>query len=672
MKNPSFDYSDWSIRAQLIYKRTYARPLDASNETFEDWDQTVDRTIQHQRWIWERAAGRSLLSQELAELEALRQLSLERKAFLAGRTLWLGGTEISRTREVSQFNCAGTEVETVYDVVDFLWCLLNGAGVGAKPRAGSLNGFAVPIKDIRVIRSAITIAEYDMGYRGHPENREVWDAETGTWTLIIGDSSEAWAKSIGKMLAGKYPAKQLILDFSQIRPQGVRLNNSGWICSGDENISKALVAVAQILSRRAGTLLTKIDIMDLLNWLGTSLSSRRSAQMMLVNYGDAEWREFALAKKDCWSTGNSQRGQSNNSLVFWKRPELAQIREILDLMQDAGGSEPGFLNGEEAERRAPWFRTVNPCAEILLASKSFCNLVEVDLAKFRGDTAGLLEAIRIVSRANYRQTCVNLKDGVLQEAWHLNNQFLRLMGVGLTGVAMRPDLLAYHYKEMQRQTTFAGYSMADELGLPRPKNICTIKPSGTLSKVADTTEGAHKPLGKYIFNRVIFAKEDALVGRLAAAGYEVVPHPLSASEVLVTFPVKFEGVEFERVEINGELVEVNLESAVSQLERYKMLQQNWTHHNTSVTISYDPTEVDAIAHWIYENWDYYVGVSFIYRTDPTKTAQDLGYAYLPQSVVTKRTYDEYAARLQPVALGLIDSITATQDDACATGACPIR
>lgn len=669
---PNFDYSSWSTRAQLVYKRTYARPLDSQNEVFEEWDQTVARTIDHQRWLWERAVGRPLVEKELQELEDLRQLSLDRKAFLAGRSLWLGGTEISRTREVSQFNCAGTEVETVYDVVDFLWCLLNGAGVGAKPRAGSLNGFSVPIKDIRVIRSAITIDEYNMGYRGHPENREVWDPVSKVWTLIIGDSSEAWAKSIGKLLAGKYPAKTLVLDFSQIRPRGVRLSNYGWICSGDENISTALTAVARILSRRAGTLLTKIDILDVLNWLGTSLSSRRSAQIMLVEYGDAEWREFALAKKDYWKTGNPQRAQSNNSLVFYKRPELPQIREILDLMQDAGGSEPGFINGEEAERRAPWFRTINPCAEILLASKSFCNLVEVDLAKFRGDTAGLLEAIRIVARANYRQTCVNLEDEVLQEAWHLNNQFLRLCGTSLTGIAMRPDLLAYHYKEMQRQATFAAFSMADELGLPRPKNICTIKPSGTLSKVADTTEGAHKPLGKYIFNCVIFAKEDPLVARLVEAGYEVKPHPLSSSEVLVTFPVKFEGVEFDRVEVNGEVMEVNLESAVAQLERYKMLQQNWTHHNTSVTISYDPSEVDAIAKWIYENWDYYVGVSFIYRTDPTKTAEDLGYAYLPQSVVTKRTYDEYVARLQPVALGQIDSITAVQDDACTTGACPTR
>jgi ribonucleoside-triphosphate reductase len=72
-----------------------------------------------------------------------------------------------------------------------------------------------------------------------------------------------------------------------------------------------------------------------------------------------------------------------------------------------------------------------------------------------------------------------------------------------------------------------------------------------------------------------------------------------------------------------------------------------------------------------ENWDSYVGVSFIYRNDPTKTAADLGYAYLPQEVVTKESYDEYVAGLLPVDLDGSNSFD-TLDESCATGACPIR
>lgn len=121
--------------------------------------------------------------------------------------------------------------------------------------------------------------------------------------------------------------------------------------------------------------------------------------------------------------------------------------------------------------------------EILLSNKSFCNLTEIDISKFRGNTTELHRAITIAARANYRQTCVNLKDGILQEAWHLNNEFLRLCGVGLTGIAQRPDLQAYDYQSMQRVAISASYAMADELGLQRAKNIVTIKPSGGIAPV---------------------------------------------------------------------------------------------------------------------------------------------------------------------------------------------
>ena len=113
-------------------------------------------------------------------------------------------------------------------------------------------------------------------------------------------------------------------------------------------------------------------------------------------------------------------------------------------------------------------------AEILLGNKSFCNLTEIDVGKFKGDSAGLQRAVYIAARANYRQTCVNLIDGILQEAWHLNNSFLRLCGVGLTGIVTRPDLSPYDYVTLQRTATSAAYGMADELSLPRPKNVTTI------------------------------------------------------------------------------------------------------------------------------------------------------------------------------------------------------
>lgn len=653
-----------SLRSQLITRRTYSRPKDESGKVFETFEETVNRVIGHQQWLWTRAAG-PLGNTQMNELLELRQLMLDRKVLMSGRTLWLGGTDIAKRREASQFNCSFTTVETIHDLVDVLWLLMQGCGVGFRPIIGQLTGFQKPIKEVEIIRST------RKAKGGRQTNTETFDLDTKTWTITVGDSAEAWAKSIGKLAAHKFPADKLVVSLAEIRPAGERLKGYGWISSGDAAIATAYKAIIDILNKRSGSLLTRVDILDVVNWLGTILSSRRSAEIALFEVGEDEWQEFAVAKRNWWE-GNIQRAQSNNSLLFTKKPERHELEHIFNLMVESGGSEPGFINAVTATKRAPWFKGVNPCAEILLGNKSFCNLTEVDVAKFKGDSNGLRRAIHLAARANYRQTCVNLRDGILQEAWHLNNEFLRLCGVGLTGIVRRPDLSSYDYAELQRTATAGAYGMADELGLPRPKNVTTVKPSGTLSKVMDTTEGVHKPLGKYIFNNVNFGKYDPLVPLCRAAGYKVIENPSDPEAVLITFPVQWNDVPFDHVERDGKLLEVNLESAVAQLDRYKLLMQNWCQQNVSATISYSVDEVPAIITWLLENWDNYVGVSFLFRADPTKTAKDLGYLYLPQCVVTKEEYDSYTATLQPIDLDKTNNIDAELDDDCTSGSCPIR
>ena len=657
----------FSTRANMVTRRTYNRPLNDEGTVFETWEQTVARVIEHQEWLWERAKGEDLSIEELAELQELYDLMVERKATTSGRTLWLGGTDVAKTREASQFNCSFGESETVHDIVDQFWLLLQGCGVGFEPVRGTLNGFAKQV-EVEVIRSTRT----DKGFPDNQERTFINDDGEKVTHIKVGDSAEAWAKSVGKILALKTPIDRLILDFSEIRPAGERLKGYGWISSGDETISIAFGKICELLNKRAGQLLSRIDVLDLLNHLGTTLSSRRSAEIALMPMQDPEIDEFIVAKKDFWLHDNGHRQQSNNSIMFHSKPTKWELSYIFDRMVEAGGSEPGFINAEAAKRRAPWFKGCNPCAEILLGNKSFCNLCEIDLGKFLGDAEGLERAIWIVSRANYRQTCVNLDDGVLQRSWHELNEFLRLCGVGLTGIV---KFLDYYGPEapnrLQNLRSWAkrgANNMADILALPRPKAVTTIKPSGSLSKIMDTTEGVHRPLGKYLFNNITFSKHDPLVPMLREANYKVVEKPFEPDSVLVTFPVAYEDVKFS--EVDGKFV--NAETAVEQLERYKVMMDNYVDHNCSVTISYDTSEIPAIIEWIMENWDTYVGVSFIYRDDPTKTAEDLGYAYLPQEVVAKETYEEYAAQLTVVDLDAGNSLLELEDADCATGACPIR
>jgi len=226
---------------------------------------------------------------------------------------------------------------------------------------------------------------------------------------------------------------------------------------------------------------------------------------------------------------------------------------------------------------------------------------------------------------------------------------------------------SYEYRRLERVITNAAYSMAKELDAPYPKNVTTIKPEGTQSKCYDSTEGMHKPLGKYIFNNVAFSKHDPLLVTLKEANYNVFAHPYDDSAKLATLPISYDDVDFD---IDDEGKEVNLESAISQLERYRMLMDSYCHQNVSCTISYDTEELPDIVDWLDQYWDSYVAVSFLKRNDPSKTAADLGYPYLPQEVVTKEIYEAYVNRLQDI--NLVGSLEELKDDDCASGVCPVK
>lgn len=664
-----------SPRARIVERRTYLRPLNEEGTVFETPEQMKDRVISHQRWLWEQQIGRPLNDSEEAELAELRDLIDRSLITMSGRVKWMGGTDLVKERSSAAFNCSGTKVGNPADLVDVFWLLLQGCGVGFKPVTGLLSGFASTVQHVEVIGSERT----EKG--GQEDTTETFDRDTGIWTLTIGDSAKAWAKGLGKLMAGKYPAHTLVIDLSELRPAGKRLKGYGWLSSGWKPLEKALKRIAELMIVAADRTLTAIEIGDVVNHLGTVLSSRRSAQIWLHDAGSEMESEFVTAKIGRYENGNEHREQSNNSLLFWDKPERQRVVDLLTTILEGG--EPGFINAAEAKRRAPEFETSNPCAEILLPDKGFCNLVQVVWHRFNDNLDGLLRAQWIAARANYRQTCVNMKDGVLQLAWDNNQHLLRLCGVAPLGYVAWEGMNDPEMLVQARDAARSGAdSMADELGTPHARRVTQVQPGGTSSKHLgidgdEVHEGAHLALSRWIFNNIGVSVGEPLLDALRAANYRVKPHPFDPAAMLVTIPVEYPASPlFTRttIQIDGreEYVEVNEESAISQLERYRLLMEHYVDHNCSITVSFDETEIDEMADWFMANWDSYVGVSFLKRNDPTKTAADLGFSYLPQEAVSKRLYDEYVAQLLPLDLSIDTSAELLDMDDCSTGACPIR
>jgi len=619
--------------------------------------------------------GCPILHSEYVELQ---KLLLSKKALLAGRTLWLGGTEISRKRESSQFNCSFLKVAKVPDFVDAMWLLLQGCGVGFKAVDGSVHGFASYIPEILVTRSERQTTG------GYEYNKEVYDASKRLWTIKVGDSAEAWAKLIGILLSRKYRnVRKLVLDFSEIRPAGQVLKGYGWISSGDNQISIAYPLICKILNDAWGRPLRRQEIRDILNLMGTILSSRRSAEISLEDAEALEAHEFADCKRKGFSSSVQWfRCQSNNSLVFNKKPsELDLERFFLYVLSSEGGAEPGLMNMEEARRRAAYCSGTNPCGEILLPDMGFCNLVEINLNAF-DSFEELKEAAKIIARANYRQSCVNLEDEILQHGWHENNQALHLCGVSVTGI-VQSSITDEEIADLRQHVHDAVDELAAEANLPNARLVTCVKPSGTLSKVMGCSEGIHRPISKYILNYIQFSKHSPLVPLLIASGFAEKAHPFDKDSVLIGFPISWEEVEFKDLLVTKDgSYYLDNESAVDQLNRYMRWNKLWSDHNSSITVTYLDDEIPSIIKWLSANWESVVGISFMRRVSAMATPE---HGYNPQQAISKETYEELSKAIRPVPElskllngsihqlllhepGLLE----TPESDCVGGACPVR
>ena len=628
-----------AVRAMVTELQKYGRLLP--NGQLESREDIYQRVGRHQRWLRERQLGRPLNALEERELAILHQIQMERRGFLAGRVKWMGDTEKSREVEVTSFNCAGLQYETVYDVVDAYWLLLQGCGVSIRPQSGCLFGFAQPIPEIQVIHS-------NRVEKGNPKNVET--LTDGVWTIKVGDSAVAWAKALGKLVAHEYEgtniiAKKLILDFSEIRGKGQVTSGYGWRTSGDEKIARSFEIIAHLLNTKVGLALSVIDLLDIFALTGETLSSRRSAGLVMLSNTHTDIDQFMRVKRKFWEANKLWRGMTNNTVLFETRPTLSTLRELMHTILENGESgDPGLCNAEALWSRFEDAIVINPCGEQPLVNGGLCNQVVINVAQssWRNLTE-LFDTAYYLSRAAYVQTCVDLRDGVLSERWHRNNQHYRLVGVGVMGVA-ESGLTPAQWRRLRAAATHGAHSMAKELGLPLPYYVTTVKPDGTAGKAAGVSEGLHHPLAKHIFNYQNFNSDDPVVSLLESHGYEVKPNPMTPGNVLVNFPIKWGNENFKwRMDSDG--VEVERHGAIDQLENYRRMMDNWCDTNASCTITYLPDEIPSIADWLHKNWDSYVGTAFMPRFDLKSVTPGL---YLPQTPVSEAAFNAYSTQLKPI------------------------
>ncbi len=671
---------------EFVYLRTYSRYLEDKKRR-ETWFETVHRTTEYNINLGinhKMKLGQAInREEEVREAEMLFDRLFSLKTFTSGRTLYMGGTEVVEKYPLSNYNCAFTNIEKFSDLVDVFYLLMVGTGVGIRITKELVD-------KLPKVRRASLEGRYDETVRANTPKEAMEDTrcfidenDNTNAFILVGDSKEGWCEALKSYfnllsLEDYKNIKRIIIDYSYVRPEGERLRRFGGRASGHKSIKRMFEKINKVIDRRHDGILHTIDALDIATIISENVVSggvRRSAMMVSCDENDDE---VISAKRNIYKVVDgkwfedkdiSHRKMSNNSILYNQRPSLERIKEIIDTIKVNG--EPGFINGAEALRRKPTFKGCNPCGEILLQSKQCCNLTTNNLMAFVKDSVldeeELKETLRLSTRVAIRMTLVDVE---LPE-WNKVMQEDRIIGISLTGMmdmfnktGMSYDALEALLKRLREVVHNEGSSYCAMLKIQPPKLMTTIKPEGSLSTLPCVSSGIHFAHSNYYIRRIRISVTDPLYKMIEAEGSFPIYNENGQSDEdcsikVIEFPIKApEGRTKYDV------------GAIEQLELYKMSMLSWSDHNSSITVHVREHEWEDVTHWLYDNFDYVVGITFLPLMEET-------YPLLPYETTTREDYEERMRQVKPINYELLSRYDNNDqhdiiDAECETGACPVR
>lgn len=661
------DWFEGAPLGQLVYDRTYSRTMDEETNTKECWPDTVRRVVQ---------GNISFVDPkfiEPGEAEALEDLLLKRVLIPAGRHLWVTGVE---GRAFTQ-NCHVAGFETgLADHVAFVFDeLMKGGGVGANYSSHYLKGLT-PLAhkvDVAFICDP-SHADYESLRPLLTDPREI--PENWTQFLRIEDSREGWVDSLYKLITTSQTVRNgvLVFDVTPIRCAGSPIRGFGGTASGPLALMLLLNNVATLSGRGEITPELTMLIDHYIAEAVIAGNVRRSARMSILHWKDPFIFWFLSCKLDPlhhWSTNISVEIDDEflHDLKWGDGTTNAEViyERVIKGMLDNG--EPGFYNSSLASvGEMTHLGATNPCGEMPLESWESCNLGHVNLAF--GGNGDHLTAFRLMTRFLLRATHCDISDPKQQEVVDRN----RRIGVGFFGLqewlagrsikmsqfnsnnTLRDHLMAWAYIVRKEAD---GY--ADEMGIPRPIKTTTLAPTGSIAKLAGTSESMQAIFAKYYIRRVRYSTNDHEVEQLRERGVPLQPCVYSANTLVASFPCRdtmLDRVSECYVEEQNEL------SVESTLGLQALIQKYYADNAISCTINLPDADLDTRLN-LQKNLK-----KFLPEIKGTTVFVDASRPQSPLEKITEEEYYRLSALIQPAT---INSGTSEQLlEECQGGACPIR
>ena len=627
---------------EFIHLSRYSRwlPKEGRRET---WRETVTRYFD---FFQEHLKQSCKYSLDKSLREELEDAVIHLKIMPSMRCLMTAGEALKR-ENIAGYNCSYVAVDRPQAFDEILYVLMNGTGVG----------FSV---ERQFVSNLPTVAD-----EFHPSDT----------TIVVQDSKMGWAKAFKELVAMLYHGQIPKWDLSKVRPAGAPLKTFGGRASGPEPLRRLFEFTKEIFQNAHGRKLSSIECHDIVCKTAEIVvvgGFRRSALISLSNLSDDRMR---VAKSGQWWIDNGQRALANNSACYTEKPDIGIFMDEWKALYDSKSGERGIFNRESAKKIAEKnerrdvghdFGT-NPCSEIILRSREFCNLSEV-VVRPEDTEHTLLNKVRLATiLGTFQSTLTNFK--YVSKDWKKNCIEERLLGVSLTGIMDNKwtagklpglDVLLKNLKQMSVDTN---KEWSNKLKINQSAAITCVKPSGTVSQLVDSASGIHARHNPYYIRTVRGDKKDPLTKMMVEEGFPAEDDVMKPNDTTVfSFPIKCSPDAVFRQDL----------SAIEQLELWKTYQVHWCEHKPSVTISVKEEEWIEVGAWVYKNFDLMSGVSFLpysehtYKQAPYQDCNEKEYKDLMNKMPTSVDWNKLSQYEKS------DMTVGSQELACSAGSCEIQ
>ena len=638
-----------SLYQDFIHLSRYSRWVPELGRR-ETWEETVGRYFDFFEDHLKETCNYKVKKEEREELE---NAVINLEIMPSMRALMTAGTALER-ENVAGYNCSFVAMNNLKSFDEILYVLMCGTGVGFSVERDFVNKLP-------------TLAE------------EFSDSHT---TIVVQDSKLGWAKAYRELVSLLVNGQVPKWDLSKVRPAGARLKTFGGRASGPEPLEDLFRFTVDSFSKAAGRKLNSIEVHDIVCKIAEIVvvgGVRRSALISLSSLTDERMRD---AKTGQWWDANPQRALANNSVAYKERPEIGTFMDEWVSLYKSKSGERGMFNrkaavdqvasvqelrGDDHVGRNPNYEFgTNPCSEIILRDKEFCNLSEV-VIRVDDDKESLMRKVRLASiLGTWQSTLTNFK--YLSSVWKKNCEEERLLGVSLTGIMDCPLTngetlgLAELLTDLRVEAVDVNKQFAEKIGINQSASVTCVKPSGTVSQLVDAASGIHARHSPYYIRTVRADIKDPLCKFMIDKGFPAEPCVMKPDHTMVfSFPIKSP----ENATCRSDM------TAMEQLEMWLTYQNYWCEHKPSVTITVKEDEWMDVGAWVWKHFDQVSGISFLphsdhsYRQAPYQDCDEETYINLLSEMPVGVDWSELASYEET------DNTSGTQTFACSGDSCEV-